>query len=248
MALTPDEVIDQALAHYASPNYDPVKAHEYYIRNRKLKGRQSTKGFDQKQLEGLAYVRSQVAEKKKKQLETARMTEIHGVEQARQAAEAIRKDVATKLQAFRDLVTKANAEATARTDTAKAKADQIKTQLQSTIAALPPIPKGVPEATRKALAAQRSAMIKVLTGQADSNLKQLADTTNKASLSERTSLETTRQSVSSDATARLQKASSDLKAALAKQMATYKAAKLKIEAESKKTLDTEFQNIKTKVR
>lgn len=31
-----------AIAHYASPYYDPEKAHEYYMKNRKLKGRSSS--------------------------------------------------------------------------------------------------------------------------------------------------------------------------------------------------------------
>ena len=31
--------IDELLQHYASPYYDPVKAHEYYMRTRELKGR-----------------------------------------------------------------------------------------------------------------------------------------------------------------------------------------------------------------
>ena len=30
--------IDELLQHYASPYYDPVKAHEYYMRTRELKG------------------------------------------------------------------------------------------------------------------------------------------------------------------------------------------------------------------
>lgn len=30
-----------ALAHYASPYYDPKKAHEYYERTKKLKGRKT---------------------------------------------------------------------------------------------------------------------------------------------------------------------------------------------------------------
>ena len=34
--------IDELLQHYASPYYDPVKAHEYYMRTRELKGRRST--------------------------------------------------------------------------------------------------------------------------------------------------------------------------------------------------------------
>lgn len=34
------------LAHYASPYYDPVKAHEYYMKNRELVGRKSTTGLN----------------------------------------------------------------------------------------------------------------------------------------------------------------------------------------------------------
>ncbi len=31
------------LQHYASPYYDPVKAHEYYMQNRELKERRSVR-------------------------------------------------------------------------------------------------------------------------------------------------------------------------------------------------------------
>ena len=34
--------INEPLQHYASPYCDPVKAHEYYMRTRELKGRRST--------------------------------------------------------------------------------------------------------------------------------------------------------------------------------------------------------------
>ena len=34
------------LMHYASKYYDPVKAHEYYLKNRELKGRRSTGSLD----------------------------------------------------------------------------------------------------------------------------------------------------------------------------------------------------------
>ena len=33
--------MDNNLQHYASPYYDPQKAHEYYMRTRELKGRRS---------------------------------------------------------------------------------------------------------------------------------------------------------------------------------------------------------------
>lgn len=37
-----DENKIATLRHYASPYYDPVKAHEYYMRTRELKGRSTT--------------------------------------------------------------------------------------------------------------------------------------------------------------------------------------------------------------
>ena len=54
-----------------SQYYDPVKAHEYYLRTRELKGRQKGAPLTAKQKEGLAYVNSKIAENKKKDLTKA---------------------------------------------------------------------------------------------------------------------------------------------------------------------------------
>lgn len=51
---------------YASKYYDPKKAHEYYMKHRKLKGRRSTKGMSQQQKELVAYTRHGLQEEKKK--------------------------------------------------------------------------------------------------------------------------------------------------------------------------------------
>ena len=53
---------------YRDPNYDPQKAHEYYEKHKKLKGRRSTKGFSQSQKERLAYAKYQLGEDKKQQI------------------------------------------------------------------------------------------------------------------------------------------------------------------------------------
>lgn len=45
--------------------YDPVKAHEYYMKHRKLKGRHSTKGFSVSQKEQWAYAKYMLGEEKK---------------------------------------------------------------------------------------------------------------------------------------------------------------------------------------
>lgn len=46
-------------------DYDPVKAHEYYIKHRKLKGRHSTKGMSQTQKEQWDYAKGQLSEQHK---------------------------------------------------------------------------------------------------------------------------------------------------------------------------------------
>lgn len=50
--------------HYASPYYDPVKAHEYYMRRRQLKGRTTTRLSDEGK-EVWDYTKSQIGEEKK---------------------------------------------------------------------------------------------------------------------------------------------------------------------------------------
>lgn len=49
-----------SLAHYASPYYDPVKAHEYYMKNRELKGQQTTKGLNEEGRSHADYIKSQI--------------------------------------------------------------------------------------------------------------------------------------------------------------------------------------------
>lgn len=50
--------------HYASPYYDPVKAHEYYEEHKQLKGRHSTKGFNEEGRKVAQYVKANLKNKK----------------------------------------------------------------------------------------------------------------------------------------------------------------------------------------
>jgi hypothetical protein len=50
---------------YASQYYDPQKAHEYYMKNRELKGRRSTKGWNEDKKQKWAYVKNQINTEKK---------------------------------------------------------------------------------------------------------------------------------------------------------------------------------------
>lgn len=62
-----NELPSNNLKHYASPYYDPVKAHEYYIKNRELKGRTSTAKLNDEGRAAAKYVKTQLtAERKSK--------------------------------------------------------------------------------------------------------------------------------------------------------------------------------------
>ena len=56
------------LAHYSSPYYDPVKAHEYYMKTRKLKGtssKTSTAGLNDDGKAAAKYVKNQLTTERK---------------------------------------------------------------------------------------------------------------------------------------------------------------------------------------
>lgn len=65
------EKVENFLAHYASKYYDPVKAHEYYERTKKLKGREPalSKESRQRQTEALAYARNEISTRRKADLD-----------------------------------------------------------------------------------------------------------------------------------------------------------------------------------
>lgn len=54
-----------SLCHYASKYYDPVKAHEYYMRTRELKGRRSSSKLSDEGKEAWAYTKEQITTSKK---------------------------------------------------------------------------------------------------------------------------------------------------------------------------------------
>lgn len=73
------------LMHYASQYYDPVKAHEYYMRTRELKGRKSTKGLNEAGKNAAEYVKTQVDAERKQKLEEAKTNRNASLESARNA-------------------------------------------------------------------------------------------------------------------------------------------------------------------
>lgn len=85
----------EVLEHYASPYYDPVKAHEYYMRTRKLKGRSSTSGLNEEGRKAASYVRNQLNEERKKKVEDSKNRRDSEIEN-------VREETASEIQKLRE--------------------------------------------------------------------------------------------------------------------------------------------------
>ena len=92
----------------AKDYYDPIKAHEYYIKHRKLKGRHFTKGFSQTQREQWAYARNQLSEEHKeinKGLTESQKENIAKVNEAKKAQkERLTKQAKAKINNIRNQI------------------------------------------------------------------------------------------------------------------------------------------------
>lgn len=70
-SLVHGDMPEDYLAHYASKYYDPVKAHEYYEQHKKLKGRNSSSGLNEKGKEVWYGVKTNLAAEKSSKKEAA---------------------------------------------------------------------------------------------------------------------------------------------------------------------------------
>lgn len=93
------ELVTSFLAHYSSQYYDPAKAHEYYIKNRELQGRQSMSALKtDAQKQAWTYAKAKIAEAKKGELSVASEENKRFLEGARSEAKAKRKEWSEKLK------------------------------------------------------------------------------------------------------------------------------------------------------
>lgn len=178
--------VSNFLAHYASEYYDPAKAREYYLRNRELKGKQSTseltvkgdKGGNERRSQAWTYAKKQIGDEQKGNLEALSEQRKQFLEKARQTAQARREEISQKLTDLLDLLTKqkeTTTEGIAEAEEAEyarveqeraAKSRKIREDAQRAIDAIPPIPDGVRGPARERLVAAREKKIARLSGNA----------------------------------------------------------------------------------
>lgn len=101
------------LIHYASEYYDPVKAHEYYMKNRELKGRQ-TKNLSDEQKSNLSYLKSTIDSQRDRAIE--------------QRTEQYRRDVNNAGEEMRSKISEENQR---KADELKRKSGQVQSNIKS---------------------------------------------------------------------------------------------------------------------
>ncbi len=92
------------LAHYASKYYDPVKVHEYYMRNRELSGR-SAKTLTKEGKEVWRMTKANITSEKKQVLKTEQEAHKQKVEVLRNEAKETRERISDKLKQALSIIT-----------------------------------------------------------------------------------------------------------------------------------------------
>ena len=157
---------NNSLNHYASPYYDPVKAHEYYMKNRKLKGR-TTSGMSDEQKKAWGYAKDQITTEKKAKIESQKDIQDKKIEELRARADATRQRITEKLRLLSEKLS----------EDAKDDREDISEQVKAKIDALPPIPKNISPEKKAKLMKQRKEEIAKIRGEASKDREKVSKDT-----------------------------------------------------------------------
>ncbi len=259
---------DEYLAHYASKYYDPIKAHEYYMQHRKLKGRRPTSALSDEGKEVWEYTKDAITTEKKSKIEEEKNKHKQTTQELRDKATQVKSDISEKLKQLNETLRKRAAEE--KKQLAQRKKEQLKQleenaklqrknatdKLNNEIDRLQTldVPDGLSKEDRKKFIADRNKQLYETRKKGREDLSKLtSDTENaKADLIESTSdrnqsiSENTRNEISKNtASAREQRAqvSADLKNSIAAAREAYKAAKENIDSSYEEVYQSEYDRI-----
>lgn len=207
---------------YASPYYDPVKAHEYYMRTRQLKGRRSTAGMSEEQRNAWSHVRNEVRTEKKQKTEAINTAQKSDIEGLRNEASAARERLAEKI---RDRLEKLLEET-------KGERGQIERERQSKLKTLAPIPKTASESQKAHLRKANSYTRAKIEDEARKK---------KGAVTEDVSKE--RSNISESGQSQRQEISENLKTVISSTREKVKGIKEALDKSTEETLDREYDNI-----
>jgi hypothetical protein len=130
-----DRFIENILSH-ESKYYDPVKAHEYYLRTRELKGKRNKNDLKtDKKKEAWDYVQSELKNAKKNESDAAQQALSDFIEGAKQQALAKREQIKAKLTKLLETLQDREQTATrkAAREKAREEAQQLREELKQTV-------------------------------------------------------------------------------------------------------------------
>ena len=172
--------VDNFLQHYASQYYDPVKAHEYYMRNRELKGRRSTSDLNDEGKEIWSYTKNEIKSEKKAVSNQQKEAHKQTVTELRNNAAAARKRITERLKQLNAILKERSAnQRKAISDKNKSDKKQIEDKKSAEIERLQEqeIPKNVSAETRARMIADRKEKISRLRENAKSDKQKIGDST-----------------------------------------------------------------------
>ena len=112
---------DEHLQHYASPYYDPVKAHEYYMRTRELKGRRSVQKLSDEGKKVWAYTKNEIKTEKKAKVDAEKEKQKQTTTNLRERASETRKQISSRLKALNEALTRRAAKRKERIESEKSR-------------------------------------------------------------------------------------------------------------------------------
>jgi len=139
------------LIHYASPYYDQVKAHEYYMRTRQLKGRRKASDLNEEGRRIWTYTKGNIKSEKDAKVKEEQEKRKQKIEELRSRSKAMRKMFSVQLKNFMDKLS-----VRYKSDR-KNLSDNLKSEIKKITAIK--IPKGISKEKRAELMAERREKI-----------------------------------------------------------------------------------------
>lgn len=262
-----DEVKTAELRHYASPYYDPVKAHEYYMRTRELKGR-STSSLNDEGKKVWSYTKNNIKSEKAAKVKEEQEKRALKIKQLRTKAEATREQITSKLKTLnnklsedaaaekKDIDDEKNSDLESIETDSSNKKEQIDAQKEAAIKQLKAIeiPSGLSKEERAKRVAERNEKIAKIRGDAKSDKAKISnqaksdksDVRSNASAQKTEVSNQTKQSKAvntSNAKSERARVSAELKSAVEAARKAYTVAKENLNTSYEKIYQQEFDKI-----
>ena len=256
------------LIHYSSPYYDPIKAHEYYLQTRELKGRRSTTKLNDQGKETWSYTKQSVNEEKKNKVEKEKKSRDKKIETFRKEAKEIRERISVRLKQLNESLTKVAANDRQSVDSKKKSAlesaDEKKLQRQKKISenrdvkieALmnEKIPKNLSKEEYARRIAERNEKIAKLRSDAKAETSKLSKSIQEEKAYIRTNASAKKAQISENAkegrqqnqkntSERRAQVANNLKSSITAAREAYKKAKESLDSSYEKILQQEFDKI-----